>query len=441
MSSVAFSLKGKWLATAASEVVQLWRVGHYEAPVTKVRTMGQTSIAFRPDDGALIVADGIDLQEWFIEADADTVKLEAGNSKPIEAHTVAPVGETCFAAAASDAVHLLCDTSLDEVLRVPTSSLAAAVSPDGRWLFNEQTDGVLGAWPLDAGLDALRIGLGAPIRSMASSDQRGWVAVGTDGGEVAIVGADSWKEQRKLRLTPATPVGTLTASADGRWLVAVQGTSLHIFDTGNWREVASRTYDQDVARAAFVTGDRLVVVAGTQLVVLQSGDWRERLRLSHDVEITGVNVSPDRRQLATSTYRLVGHQPVLGTRVFNLESGNETAPVPAASSWPAVNPDERVSANGAWNVGLSPFVATLSDVASGRVIGRFDHGGEITSVRFVPSREPRWLVTAGLDGTLAVWPIRTEDLVRQTCARMHALFDQKTLRKLIADAHAEGSCE
>jgi WD40 repeat protein len=279
---------------------------------------------------------------------------------------------------------------------------------------------------------------------MAIAEPGGWLAAGMDSGEVAIISVDTRKEQRRLRLAPGTPVSHLTASADGRWLAVVQGTSLHVFDSGSWGEVASRTYEQAVSGAAFIAGDLLVAVTGTNVVVLQAGDWRERLRLGHDAKITGVNVSPDRRQLATHTYRLEGHRPVIGTRVFDLTNGNEPAPVPEVSSWPAVElgeSDERVSADGGRKVVASGSVATLSDAASGRTIGDFDQGSEINAVRFFPAREPQWLVTAGDDGTLAVWPMRTDDLVRQACARLHAMFDPQALKKLITDAHAEGSCE
>ncbi|HYI12161.1 MAG TPA: hypothetical protein VEK57_24115 [Thermoanaerobaculia bacterium] len=441
--SVAFSPGGKWLATGASSGLQLWRVGHDEAPAAQVRTAGLVwSIAFQPDSSGLITA-GQWLQAWNIVEGDGPIRIEAGVSKTINAHTVLPVSRhdrSCFAAAARDAVYLLCNESLDEVLRIPVSSAAAVFSPDGRWLFNEQNDGILAGWPLDAGPDALRTPVGAPVLSMASAER--WLAAGTDSGEVAIVGVDTWKARRRLHLpAPAAPVDKVTASSDGRWLVVAQGPSLRVFDANNWREVASKTYGHDVEGMAFNTGNRwLIVVTSTTVAVWQPGVWRERRRLKHDARIDVVRVSPNGRQLATTTHWGAGHDSgVHLTRLFDLASGNEigweytagsssfsqqfmereaagrqqalaggdTASVQeAASSWPALElkePSERVSTDGIWNVSVSGSVARLRDIAVNRDIGDFDHGDVITSVRFVPSRAPRWLVSAGDDGTLAVW--------------------------------------
>ncbi|MEA2342809.1 MAG: hypothetical protein QOF63_978 [Thermoanaerobaculia bacterium] len=475
---VAFSPQGEWLATGGAGGLQLWRVGHYEAPAAEVSTTDVIrSIAFRPD-GPGFVAAGQRLQVWqIVQVDGNTTRLQAAESNPIDAHTVLPVvwhDRACFAAAAAYAVHLLCGTALQEVLRVPVSSAAVTISPDARWLFNEEDDGTLAAWPLEAGLDPVaRISLGAPVRSMAIAGQRGWLAAGTDRGEIAIVGLDPWKERRRLRLpASAAPVDRVIASPDGRWLVVSQGTLLHVFDADNRREVASASYEENVAGAAFAPGDRwLFVVTGNTVAVWQPEGWRERRRLEHDGKIDAVRISPNGQQLATT----VLWNDVELTRVFDLASGNETgwqyaspdgnipeqymrekasgrkrglaggdtASVHAARSWPAFEiwePGERASADGVWKATISGSVATLSDVASGRAIGTFDHGGNINAVRFVPTAAPRWLVTAGEDGSLAVWPIRTEDLAREACARLRAMFDPQALAKLIADAHAEGSC-
>ncbi|HYK04632.1 MAG TPA: hypothetical protein VE974_22965 [Thermoanaerobaculia bacterium] len=468
--SAAFSPQGNWLATGTDLALHLWRVGHYDAPAAESRVLfgfGEriSSIAFQQDDAVLVTA-GLVQRSWRLGA-GDPVRLETAASKSIRAHTVLPVFRrfgTCFAAAAPDAVHLLCNDSLTEILRVPESSAAAAVSPDGRWLFNERNDGILAAWPLDAGVEASRIRLGAPVRSMASPERGGWVAAGTESGEVAIVSVESWKERRRLRLpAPAAPVDKVIASSDGRWLAVAQRKSLHVFDAGSGREVASKTYEQDVARAAFVPGDRwLVVVTGNTVNVWEAGDWRERPRLEHDRKIEGVRISPDGRRLATTHA-----DGVQLTRVFDLASGNGVHRAVAgddaalASSWPVLEfneprmtvllegnafmtrleEHEQVSVDGVWSARFSVLEATLSDVATGRVVGQFDHGEPINAVCFVPSVAPRWLVTAGSDGTLAAWPLRTEDLADEACARLRAIFGREALAKLIADAHAEGSCE
>jgi WD40 repeat protein len=240
-------------------------------------------------------------------------------------------------------------------------------------------------------------------------------------------------------------------------------------------------YEQEIAGAAFVPGDRwLAVMTRNSVAVWEASGWHERQRLKDERKIETVRFSPDGRRLAT-TIRLptTGHDiGVELTRVFDLAGGNETgweytAPGgsnisqqfardeaarrkqavaggdtasvrAAASSWPRLEveePTERVSADGVWKATVSGFVATLQDMAAKREVADFDHGGEITAVRFVPSHAPRWLVTTGTDGALAVWPLRTDDLVHDACTRLRAMFDPQALSKLIADAHAEGSCD
>jgi WD40 repeat protein len=479
--SAVFSPKGEWIATASGSALQLWRVGHYEVPAAEGQVIGLIwSIAFQSDGLGLITA-GQEVQTWRImRDDPSRTRLEADASKPVKAHTVIPWGKRpCFAADAPDSVHLFCLASLVELLRVPVSSAAAVISPDARWLFNEQSDGILAAWSLEARPDAFSIPIGAPVRSMAVAEHGGWLAAGTDGGEVAIVGLDSRKERRRLRLAPETQVDKVIASSDGRWLVVAQSTSLHVFDTSNWREVASKRYEDYITGAAFDPGSRrLFVMTGTTVVVWEAGGWREQRHLEHDGIVNALRVSPSGRQFATATNWPAGHDGGVNlTRVFDLESGNETAweytsgggnisqPAmrdeaarrkralaggdialvrEAASSWPALElkePDQRVSGDGVWKVSFSGSEATLRDVVSGRTIGTFDHGADIASVHFVPALAPRWLVSAGDDGTLALWPMRTDDLVHEACARLRAIFDPQALKKLIADAHAEGSCE
>jgi WD40 repeat protein len=226
-------------------------------------------------------------------------------------------------------------------------------------------------------------------------------------------------------------------------------------------------------------------VTDTTVVVWQPRYWRERLRVEHDGAIEAVRVSPDGSKLATVTRWITGgHDSGLHlTRVFDLTRSNEIGweyesgegniskafmQAEAArsqralvggnirlvresqSAWQVLElnePGERVSADRTWVVRVSGgsfssrSVMELRDRSTSRAIARLEQPGRITGVRFVPAFTPRWLVSAGEDGTLRIWPIQTKDLADQACAQLQAILGAHALGKLIADAHAEQSCE
>jgi hypothetical protein len=124
--------------------------------------------------------------------------------------------------------------------------------------------------------------------------------------------------------------------------------------------------------------------------------------------------------------------------------GGDTASVAAAAAWPTVAPPglhPESSRNAEWSATASGSTIALVDEATSREIGSLDHGAAITVTRFVPAAESRWLVSGGQDGTLAVWWLRTEDLTREACARLHAALGPDALRILVAATRARRTCE
>ena len=66
--------------------------------------------------------------------------------------------------------------------------------------------------------------------------------------------------------------------------------------------------------------------------------------------------------------------------------------------------------------------ADQNDVTVDPLVAAFDQIGEISASRFVPGLAPRRVVTAGEDDTLAIWPVRTEDLADHACLRLQAIL-------------------
>lgn len=117
------------LATTSNDGVHLWRLGQYQALAAEVRTRNDVrSIAFDLDDDAFVTA-GRELVRWgIVSEESGATQLQMQSRSPIDAHTVLPVswhGYSCFVAATSSAVHLLCGESFREVLRIPLPSAAA----------------------------------------------------------------------------------------------------------------------------------------------------------------------------------------------------------------------------------------------------------------------------------------------------------------------------
>jgi WD40 repeat protein len=476
--SVRFSGNGQWVVSGSATGLQLWRTGRYDAPAAEVPSTGPVwSVAFTRDENGLVI--GSDkVQTWSIEP-GDSVKLKSVGSASIRAHTVSPVlwGERdCVAAAAREAVYVLCDPeTLTEVLRLPQSSAAMAVSVDGRRLVNQSQDGTRTTWHVDGGLASARIQLGGAVESMASAHSD-WIAAGTEQGDIAILGVDTWKERKRLHL-PAS-VSQLTTSADGHWLAAGAGHSVQVFESNQWNTSGTLAFDSDVDRIGFDSSNRwLFVVAGPTVATLQPGDWRERLRVQHDGNVEAVRINRDASRVATVTHWIAGHDHgVQLTRVFDIATGREigwqfeagggssisrdfmekeaerqkralaggeASVVNDSMSWRGLElrePYERASSDGLWAVERSRSTIQLRDAATSRLLAELEHGGEVAAVHLIPASSPRWVVTAAHDGSVTVWSILTDDLADEACTRLRAALGASSLQAHIAKLHTDRSC-
>ena len=123
--------------------------------------------------------------------------------------------------------------------------------------------------------------------------------------------------------------------------------------------------------------------------------------------------------------------------------GGDTALLAQSTSWlslPLRTANEFTSADHLWNVGVSGRVLKLSHVPTTRVIGELDQKSAVTDLLFLPENAPRWLVSAGDDGLLRLWPLTAKDLIVEACARLRNIVTPQAWTTL-ADSNQTSSCD
>ena len=467
--ATAISPDGRWLVAAANQRVRLWRIGDYQSPATEVPTAGDVlSIAFEPDSDAFVTA-GAELVRWRIVAeDESPVQLQPQAQLAIKAHTLRPVqwrDRTCFIAATSSAIHLICGERLTEVLRIPTPSATAAVSLDGQRLVDEQVDGILAAWQLDGGLEVQRIAVGAAVRSIVLALDRSWLAAGSDDGSVTVFDTQTWQQRQRLHVPAA--VKKVERSADGRWLLVNTDASFHVFDTATWQQRTAENYRGTLTSVAFSPDQRLLIAIGDHSVVgFSASDWRKQFELVHDGSIERVAIDATASRIAITTHYAGGHDSGVqlarvtdrasGKRLAwaytsgggsfseqrmqeliakhrSTASGGNAALLAQAESWPSIPvriPYSPTAKTAAWTADASANVITAAHAPTQRVIGKWDQQGDVTDLLFLPEDEPRWLVSASDDGLLRLWPLTAGDLIAEACVRLKSILTPQAWTQL-----------
>lgn len=452
--ALAFSPDGTWLSVGAPSLVEIWRVGRFDKPAARSDLSGVVwSIAFRHDGASLVVA-GSTLQEWNIKGGDDGApRLDKAGSTAIVAHTVLPArwgDDECVAVATNEGVHVLCGTSFEEVMRIPVASAAATVSTDGRLLATEGADGTLALWPLESGTERNRVTVGSAVSAMAVAQQDGWLAAGTEGGDVVLLALDSWREQRRLRVP--SPIKTLDINAGGGLLAVAAGTELHVFDTRGWQELKSIVFAGPIRWAHFdALGRYVIVLTETRVVVVDPQGWSEVLSVDHDATVESVSVNENDGRLAMSSTWSAGHDSgVHLRRVFDLQTRHELG-WQYSSGGGTISKDamkQRASdANRALEGGDSNLVGESESwnllAATGTETGRTSHqfvSAAVPDTLSFPMPDPRWLVAAADRGTVVVRPIRAEDIADHVCARLTHMVTRAVVEKLVKDTGAQRSC-
>ncbi|WP_097274933.1 nSTAND1 domain-containing NTPase [Streptomyces sp. TLI_55] len=280
----------------------------------------------------------------------------------------------------------------------PVQSLA--LSPDGRTLATQSTDGTVRIWKLPEGR-LLRTLTGHRITSVAAFSPDGHTlattAEGTT-GQLVLWDAETGRKVAAFAV-PDSPVRAVDFSADGRSLAAASRTGVRIWDVATGRTRHHFTGLPDLETAAFGPGGRTLVAVTVdgRTRVWDPTTGRTRTTGDHHVNPYAYTAvfSPDGR-----TYAHVGADGTLQLRDVASDKVRHTLDVrPATSSRVAFSPDGRTLAVPGIGDTVSLWDTVTGTLRSTVTAGR--HGRGVMTVAL--GTDGRTLITSSnLDPTVRV---------------------------------------
>jgi WD40 repeat protein len=404
ISTVAISPNSQWLVAVGEETApRLWHLTTADPPQssTELRNHGATvqAVAFTPDS------------RWLVTGDiSGTLALRDITVQEIE-------------------------STVQSVVAHPGAVAEIAVDPNGRWLASGGTDGAVRVWDLAASsiLTAPHVlrAAGDSIITLAFSPDGRWLLADDLGTEPALLWdmQISHLERKAYQLTShATPpaespvvgtaflvTGNLYAfSRDGHWLATIDANNIpHLWNlthpdpTIDPRVLSQHDEGQPIiAAVTFSPDNRWLITAGYDKIVrlwdLAASPPAGTVYVftGHELPVSTIAVTPDGRQLATAggdryvlLWDLGGERPSPTPRMLS--------PLPARVSMLATSPDNH------WLIAASGNAAYLWDLTDPNpaitMLEMAGHDNAVSSVHV--SRDSRWLVTVGFDGTARLWSL------------------------------------
>ena len=363
-----------------------------------------------------------------------------------------------------------------EKLDIGHNMVTMSYSPDGNYLFAAERGGygIGKIWRVSKGLEVIEVARTTHSTRVAvfSPDGR-WFFAGGENGEIIKCMATNDKEAG--RLYHGGGVNSIAFSSDGKWLATASDDRIvRIFDASRWSEVTRLEHKGEVRKVDFIQGGgRLITATATAIRVFKVGEnWRQLVQIEPKEPIlTKVTISPDGKYLATwsrlessasetkwmesqKVWELDKGQPVAsalleyelirgrrgrsgGKRLLQDTSEGLTK---AASAWQELKLSESsnnpVSPSGQLRAEIDRNSVRLLETIDQTIVANVGH--EATDRAFSP--DGRWLVTASKDGAVRLWPLWSEGLIRDACARLPRNLSKKEWKKYFGATPYRETC-
>jgi WD40 repeat protein len=396
-----FSPDGKVLVSSAGNNTRLWatETGKNFAKLEEPLFMMDGTAAFTPDGKTLAMNNGGEVF-LFDAANGKVLKKWRGQRGGMgSAIAVAPDGKTLATASSEGPIRLWDASTGQEKLHQDghqEALVAVALAPDGQQAYTISLDGSCRGWDA-AGKERWRIeGLSVRYAAAAFSPDGRWLAARKTNGAVGLFALDTGMEKRSLASPSRTaPAGYLAFNSDGTLLAADYGSGdIRLWETETGKEKAAV---KEVARG---TG-RLTLSPDGELLaapVTNGALWVRNVATSKDRYLQGAGgqfaaFTPDGRTLAAGVAE--------GVAQWEAATGQARGSMTEAGGSPVqcltFAQDGRVLITG------GAQKVRYWDRVSGKVFYESETGDSSTCLAV--SADGRKLITGGGDGTAIVWDL------------------------------------
>jgi WD40 repeat protein len=273
--------------------------------------------------------------------------------------------------------------------------LAAAYSPNGRFVVSASRDYTLKIWDTGKGRELYTLtGHTGEVHAAVFSPDGAHIVSGSDDTTVKIWDVQTGREIASLGGHDGSVV-SLNFSKDGKYLLSCAKNKIIIWNITAKKEIRSFA-GNNLTSAAFSPDGKNIVSGGSDsLVTVRNAKTGKEARIlkGHGADITSVAYSPDGKFILSAS----GDKTL---KLWNAADGKEIRTFSGHKNWvssAAFGPDGKYIVSGG-----SDETIMLWETATGRILHTIQgHTNTVSTVAFAPGGE--YIVSGSLDRSIKVW--------------------------------------